>query len=132
MADVNVRNYIINQLKPLLPKKWLVKAFNALPDKITTTSVVLVFESYARTTVAPRGPRTANFTLSIVTPQTIPGAADDALDDDVIDLLNAIDTLAETGLRWTTAVRGVASGQPGFDIGLSIPIQLETTDQETP
>ena len=132
MADYNVRQLVISHLKPLLPKKWMVKEFNALPDEITTTSVVLVFQSYSRTSIAPRAARTATFVLTIVTPQSIPGAADNALDDDLIDLLNAIDAIAETGLTWTTAERGVASNRPGFDITLTIAFPLEPTEQETP
>jgi len=131
MASVNVRKYVIDTLRPLLPKKWLVKAFNALPDEITTTTVVLALQSYARNPSAPRGPRLATFVLTILTPKTIPGDADDALDDDLIDLANALDRVAgKTGLTWTTATRGVASGRPGFDIALTLPIQLDPPVQE--
>lgn len=130
MVDVNVRQDVIKKLKPLLPKKWLIKPFNDLPDEVTTTSVVLSLQRYTRTKAAPRTSRTATFILTIVTPLTIPGPADDGLDDDVMDLLNAIDAVADTNLTWSSAERGVASGRPGFDITLDYPFNLVLTEQE--
>lgn len=132
MADVNVRNYIVAALTPLLPKRWKIKGFNSLPDDIAVPHVILVFQRYTRSTIAPRAWRNAEFVLTIVTPKTDPGVADDALDDEVIDLLNAIDQLAETNLTWTTAERGEAGSRPGFDISLTIPIHLDQPVQETP
>lgn len=133
MPDLNVRNYVIGELRPLLPKKWLVHAFNALPDEVTTTSIVLTFQRYERNQSAPRGPRLATFTLTIVTPEMLPGSSDDAIDDDVIDLCNAIDAISgKTGLVWKTAERGTAKNRPGFDIEITVPVQLDPTPEETP
>ena len=132
MPNYNVRAIVTKALKPLLPKKWVVKDHNDLPDEIIAPTVVLSFQSYSRTSVSPRAARTATFILTILTPKTIPGEADDALDEIVIDLLNAIDKKADIGLLWTTAERGVASGRPGFDITLSLAFTLDPPTQENP
>jgi len=122
-APVTVRSTVMAALKPLLPKSWALFEYNTNLDEITVPTVVLSFERYERSKVAPRAIRSATFVLTIVQPMIHPGPADDALDADVIDLLNALDDIAEgvATVVWTTAVRGVAFGRPGFDITLTVP-----------
>jgi len=132
MPDIKIREHIIAGLKPLLPKKWALQPFSGVPDNIAVPTVILSLQSYSRAAIAPRAARTASFVLTVLEPKIAPGPADDALDDDLLDLLNAIDLLGENAaITWSTAERGTASGQPGFDITTTFTYTLDSPEQET-
>lgn len=123
---VNLREHVVGTLKPLLPARWNLKAANDLTDDIDRPTVVLVFQKWERSTIAPATQRVATFVLTILEPKTNPGPADDALDDDLAELLTAIETAGqELGMTWTTAERGVSHSKPGFDITIVYPFDLD-------
>lgn len=126
MAEQNVREYVIATLKPLLPRKWKIQPFSNIPDEITTTTLVLTFQNYSRPAASPRGTRMATYVLTLLTAKIVPGEADNDLDDAIMDLLNALDQIAgKTGIVWTTAERGEASGRAGFDITITNPVDYQ-------
>ena len=121
---VNVRQHVESVLRPLLPDHW--KLFRYVPtDEVRNVpQVILSFTRYERNPGAPRGPRLAVFTLTLLDFHKEPGPADDHLDDELMDLLNALDEISETtNITWTTAERGTANNLPGFDINLNMPVQ---------
>lgn len=100
MADINFREHIIGLVKPLLPKSWklMPTGLNDAPQQMT---VELFLQKIERLPDSPQGYRLATYTLNIIAP----GPSDDAIDDAVIDLVNAIDDVPN--LQWEGAERGL-------------------------
>lgn len=123
-TEVNIRDHVVSLLKPLLPKKWNLKPHAGQKDDIRTVTVLLSLKSYERNPQNPRGPRLVRWTFTVLDPMTVDGDADDALDEDIIKFLDALDakTVRQTGLTWSKAERGVALNKPGFDIEITFPI----------
>lgn len=121
MPDINVRNDLIGKIKPLLPKAWRLIPYGTNLDTLDTTCVMVTIQSIERHPAAPMSHRLYSATFTILQPLTAPGRADDALDDDVIDLLNAIDQLKN--VKWTKAERGLGNNgnNLGFDITIEVP-----------
>jgi hypothetical protein len=70
------------------------------------------------------GGRIVGMTMTIAVPYQSTGAAEKALDDDVVTILDAIDKLSN--VRWTTAEKRIwsqAGEEPCYDIALEIPYQ---------
>jgi hypothetical protein len=115
----NVRTAVIDMLKPLLPKTWKLVPFETNLDELSpkTPVVVLKLQSIERHPSAPQGVRLVTYVLTIVEPKIEPGPADDALDDDLIRLLQAIDLLP--GIQAGKATRVVSGDHPAYDIDLT-------------
>lgn len=63
-------------------------------------------------------------TITIAVPYQDTGAAEKALDDDLIAILDAIDAMQN--VRWTTAEKKVWSAtntEPCYDIAIEVPYQ---------
>lgn len=121
MPNINVRQDLIAQLKPLLPPKWKLIPYATNLDELSSTVVMISIQSIERSKEAPQSQRTYSSTLTILTPLQIgTERADDAIDDDVIDLLDAIDKLER--VKWTKAERGLGNNANnlGFDITLEV------------
>ena len=120
MANVNIRAFITDALAPLLPPGWKLIPFPTGLDTLSQPVVLLKMNSIKRATSNPQGSREAEYILTVIEPRTSPGTADDALDEKLIDLLNAIDVVPN--IRWTVATRVVAANEsnPAFDISLEV------------
>lgn len=124
MADeISVRTVIIDTIKPLLPGRW--RLLDNSPN-LDTLDRVTVTTSIQRIERAPEVAKNARWyfgTLRVEEPSHDIDAVDDLLDDEIIDLLNAIDDLARADdapiITWTTAERGVTKEEGGnfaFDV----------------
>lgn len=125
MPTIRFRQSVINRLKPLLPRKWKLLPYGTNLDKLSVPVVMLTIQSITRTPQLPQSHRTYAATLSIFQPSTAPGRMDDALDDDLIDLLNAIDELDD--VKWTKAERVLGNNDSnyGFDITIEVPYRKD-------
>lgn len=119
---MNIREHVIDQIKPVLPADWKLVA-HATVDKLDTTLVTIFIKSITRLPQAPQtSQRFYNLTLSIFSPLSDPARADNDLDDKIIELLAAIEGIEN--LRWTKAERvfgGPSAEYLGFDIDLEVP-----------
>ena len=102
---MNIRDWVIDQVKPLLPRGWRLIPYSTNLDVLSTPVVMLKLQSIARTPEAPNASRTAEFVLTIIEPKTDPQAREDALDDNLLALIYAIDKLPS--LKWTKATRAL-------------------------
>jgi hypothetical protein len=126
MAEI--RQYLVDQLKPLLPSKWRWYAYIANPDVLSTPVAILQLQTITRTPEAPLSGHTVAFTLTIVEPKTDPAKREDPLDESLIELVYAIDTIPN--VKWTRAERAMFQDTYlAFDITLEVVTSKET---ETP
>jgi len=124
----NLRTGVTDALKPLLPATWQIVPFAKNLDAITRPVVMLQLEEVQRHPDAPNGARLITYSLLIIEPKNDPGPADDSLDANVINLIDAIDKTP--GLRWTSAKRVVAFESPAFDITLMFDATKSPTTTE--
>jgi len=128
MADVNLREFVTDKLQPLLPPSWRLIPFTRKLDVIVQPVVMLNLQTVTRLQSAPQSHRLVSYTLTIIEPKADPKLSADSLDDELIDLLNAIDELEN--FSWKTATRVVFGEAPepvlqAYDIALEVPIQKE-------
>ncbi|MFJ3392024.1 hypothetical protein [Leifsonia aquatica] len=128
MADVNVRQTIIDGIKPLLPKRWKLLPNNPNLDTLSQVTVTVRIDRIERTREAPQSHRDYYGVIRVIDPSQSIDKVDDAIDDDIIDLLNAIDELPL--LSWTTAERGQVEGTQNFafDITFKMLLRKDTTN----
>lgn len=127
------RRWVTDQLKPLVPRRWDLSPYTRVPESINTPTVIVTLQKIQRLPEAPLGGQIATYLVTIVDPATDPTQADKALDDEVIDLIAALDsTRNEHGfpvLRWTSAERAsYADTYLAFDI--SVEVTLTTSPKE--
>lgn len=120
----DMRNYIVDTIKPLLPRKWRYVATTGTLDKLDAVTVQLILQSVSKVPEAPFAKHLQQITyeLNVFDPSTNPDSREQSLDDELIELLAAIE--AVENLTWTTADRILdASGQAQQYLGYSINIQ---------
>ena len=114
-----IRKAVIDSIRPLLPKGWRLYDHNRSLDDITAPVVMLHIEAITRTPQAPQGHRTVTYLLTVIEPLYEPGRADDALDEKLIELVDALDTVPK--LRWMDAKRVTFQDtRPAYDITLEV------------
>lgn len=114
---MGARAYLVAHLAPLLPKTWKLVSTDRNLDVINRITVVLKLQEISRTAAAPRGALTSSWVATIITPKTLPEAAERDLDEAIIDLLLALDGIPQ--IRWTTASRVLWNAEhQAFDITL--------------
>lgn len=124
MADIIVREYVATQLAAILPKTFKIEKYQRIPDVITKPTAILKQQRIGRAIstgqVIP-GARVAEFVLTLATQYEKIGAAESALDDTVVTLLNAIDDVKN--IRWTAAEKRVLPDEqtPCYDITIEFP-----------
>ncbi|KQQ22877.1 hypothetical protein ASF48_06995 [Rathayibacter sp. Leaf299] len=113
-----VRAQLSDLLKPLLPKGWVIIPEQRDPGVITKTTVLLKQDKISKLPASPIGSLQTSFILTIVTPHIDTTRAEDDLDDSVLELTTALDSL--NGVDWTEAQKVGAGEYLGYDISLSI------------
>jgi hypothetical protein len=114
-----IRNWVIEQLTPLLPKSWKLIPYSTNLDRLSQPVVMLQLQSLSRTPSAPNSGHTVEFTLTVIEPNTDPAQREDLLDDKLDDLVYAIETIPN--VTWTKAERAMfADSYLAFDITLEI------------
>jgi hypothetical protein len=92
-ADVPApfRRWVLEELKPILPKDWRLVPYAADVDAPSVPTVLIKLQSVAPLPGAPLGHLNATYVVTIVEPQTDAGTADRNLDDELLTLLHALD-----------------------------------------
>lgn len=125
---MSVRSDFAEFLTPLLPKDWRIVPFNTALDVTDRPVVMLIQKTVERAPEAPIGALKVGFSVLVIQPRTEPGAADDALDDDLMDVALAINKL-----KHVTFVRAERSTwndtNPAWDITAEYYASSETEDQ---
>lgn len=117
------RKVLADSLKPILPPDWAIIPSGRTIDAVPTTTVQLKQLSIIRTPAAPASNHTIEFVVTIAAPEQKTQAAEDRLDDQVVDLLHAFDDLQ---IAWTEARKvSVTDRRLGYDITLTITSQKE-------
>jgi hypothetical protein len=115
---MQVRKWVEDQLTPHLPDTWRFIRYDTNVDRISQTIVMLKLQSIARTPSAPNSGHTVEFVLTVVEPRIDPKLREDDLDEKLIEIVYAIDTVPN--IRWTNAQRVLFN-----DTNLAFDITLE-------
>lgn len=95
------RARLVASLKAVCPTGWVFINSERNIDRFSRTTVLVRQRSIVRAAEAPQGAHMVAFVVTIIDPATALDAAETALDDEVDDLLHAIDS--DKHCRWTEA-----------------------------
>lgn len=125
-ADFDLREFVLDAIRPLLPKHWKLLSTGAV-DTPTQPTVELTLTTIERGAQAPQSHRLVSYDLTVIEPNTTPKAGEQAIDNDISILLNALDDVPT--FAWTRAQRGNwPANDPiynAFVITLQILVQKE-------
>lgn len=113
-----IRAQLSELLGPLIPKSWTLISEQRDPGVIARTTVIVKQDRIEKLPEAPLGSLQVSFILTVLTPHEDTSRAEDALDDSVLELTTALDSLA--GTNWTSAQKVVAGDYLGYDIALTL------------
>jgi hypothetical protein len=119
---VAVRKYVIDAIKPLLPKSWRFIEQQQNLDTIDQVTVILILQDIAPAPAAPRGALLARYTLTLIEPKVDPARAEKALDDLILELVQAL--AGVPNLVWTTATRALFGENQAYDITLEVTTKI--------
>ncbi len=102
-ADTTVRAYLVQELN--LPDEWTVIAEQRFPETVSRTTVIVQHTRIEPLPEAPLGHLRHTLTLSVIDPHTDIAAAEDALDEALVEVIQALDTHAS--ISWTEAEKVV-------------------------
>ena len=124
MLANTVRSDLDALLAPKLPAGWKIIPHQTVPETLHTITVVLKHYKLEKLPEAPQRHLTNYFTLTVASPLTTVAKAEDDLDDAVLELVTAIDTLAS--VDWTEATKVLVNDSYiGWDISLTVITQPE-------
>lgn len=95
------REQLAAVLAPLLPTDWKLIPYQDSVDTLSDVTVMLKLASVEKHPSAPLGAYLARFTITVVDPSQDPQKAEDRLDDELLALLAALDSLNNS--LWSTA-----------------------------
>lgn len=122
-----LRKQLSDRLRPLIPKAYTLRP-NATQLEQLSGRVLLVKQLRLEPSpAAPVGSLTVEFVLTLVTPLTSPQAAEDQLDDDVTEIVTALDQLDD--VTWTSAEKVTAGPSDNY---LAYDIRLTCTTAYQP
>jgi hypothetical protein len=121
------RRWVLDRLKPQLPNRWTVAAYTRRPDELAGPTVILTLQSIKRLPEAPLGSQIVTYLVTIVDPSQEWSQADAQLDDEIVDLIAALDSVRNDQglpvLRWTSADRNTWNDTYlAFDITVDVII----------
>lgn len=116
--DLSVRDWIKAQLEPILPPTWKINKHQSMPGTISAVTVILKYTSIAKLPEAKRSWLANEVVLTVVDPHTDQDRGEDALDDEVLELVTALDSIHQ--LVWTDAKKVQVGPYLGWDITLQV------------
>lgn len=119
MADLTLREFLTAAIKPLLPATWRFIPNQKTPEKVTVPTVVMKLLRLEPLPEAPRGAIRNVLVLTLITPIEEDVKAENALDDDVVAFLTALD--GHKRIAWTDAqkVRDDQTNRLAWDFNVS-------------
>ncbi|CAO1650547.1 hypothetical protein NYA9BBAC_00911 [Salinibacterium sp. NYA9b] len=119
MSGNSVRDWLVTELTPLLPPKWKISANQVGVETISNVTVVIKHLGIQKLAEAPVHHLANDVTITIIDPHTDQIRAENALDDLVLELVTALDSLP--GLTLVRAKKVfVSETYLGWDIETSI------------
>lgn len=109
------RQQLVALLTPLLPKAWKVIPFQRDPGVLSQVTVMVHMTNISQSPAAPRGALLSEYTVTVMDPQTDPDRSQGALDDEVLELIHAIESL-HGGVVWDSAEPVLVFNSLGWDI----------------
>ena len=123
---MNIRKDLAAQLREKLPDDWTVLDVGVALENPLRPVVVIRQQDVKRNAGAPRKYRDKGFVVALVEPGLAVDLVEDALDDDVVLLLDALEDLPMPGLIWTEAERVTFQGRfAGYDVHVTITTEKE-------
>lgn len=108
-VDQQYRRWVLDVLKPNLPRRWTLAPYIRKPDDLDGITVIVHLQKIERLPEAPLGSQIATYLVTIVDPAQDWSQADANLDDEIVDLISALDLVRNQEglpvLRWTSADR---------------------------
>ena len=124
MSDNSPRQWLLNTIKPLVPTEWRVLPNQVDPKTIDRVTVLFKFVGLTRLPEAPTGWLLNELVITVLDPHSDHVLAEDALDDDVLQLVTALDSIPQ--MAWTKAAKVLAfDTYLGWDITAQILTQKE-------
>jgi hypothetical protein len=122
-----VREWLQATLTPLIPTAWAFIPNQKLPETIARVTVFLTLKEIEPLPEAPTSTLRNTITLTIVSPLQDEVKAENALDDDVLALVTALD--GHPRMTWSKATKVlVRDPYIGWDITLAVISAKTITD----
>lgn len=100
-ADLTVREQLVEHLMPLLPATWVVVPYSRNLDSPSRPTLMVHATTIRRAPAAPQGALETEYTLTVIEPQADPTRAQGALDDELLQLITALEAIPY--LMWDSA-----------------------------
>lgn len=123
-ADLNpsagaVRSWLAGEIAPLLPEDWRIVPGISSVKTLLVPAVYFEFTQLEKVSELPTGHARAVFDLIVVDPRTDLTAAEDQVDDHLVDLVLALD--GHQQINWTGARKeSIAEQFFGWRVALTV------------
>jgi hypothetical protein len=118
---LTTREQLAAQLRPLLPKAWKLIPYSRNLDVLSQTAVM--FHATAIRPTAIQGVIEVDYTVSVISPKVDTDRAQTDLDDDVLEVIHALDTL--DWLLFREATPTVVQDNLSWDITITVNTNKE-------
>lgn len=122
-SHVTARAHLRDQLEPLLPTGWRLIPYQRMPRTIDQPTVLVKHISFEPLSQAPIGSLSNGLVVTIADPHADQEAAEDALDQAVLELCSALDALPT--VLWTEAQKVTVGDYLGWDISATVRTDKE-------
>ena len=119
---MSARQQVVDAIAPVLPKNWKVVPYLTSFEAIDQTVVMIHATRVTKFQQAPQGTYTVEFEATVLDPSKDSARVWDALDDEVLEAIAAIDAI--DSLDWTGAEPVSFSNFFGWNITFSVPTQI--------
>lgn len=117
------RQHVVSHLTPLLPKSWAVVDYLTEFDRLSRPTVMVHAINIEKLPASPQGALLVTFEVTILDPHTDSSRAWGVLDDEVVELIQALDT--DPALGFTGAIPTVYSNNFGWNLTIAVPFEKE-------
>ncbi|OII04312.1 hypothetical protein [Curtobacterium sp. MCBA15_008] len=119
----SARQQVVDAIKPVLPQSWRLVPYLTSLDAISQTTVMLHATGVERFPSAPAKTYLITFEATVIDPSKDPARVWDALDDEVLEAIAALDSI--DSLDWTGAEPVAISNLFGWTITFTVPYEHE-------
>jgi hypothetical protein len=117
-TEPTAREQLVEALRPLLPPTWVVVPFSRNLDVISHPTVMVHASRIERSPAAPLSKHIVTFTVTVLDPQKDPTRGQGALDDEVNELIFALDQI--TFANFLSAEPSFVQDYLGWDVALEV------------
>jgi hypothetical protein len=124
-APKTSRQQLVAALKPHLPPKWKLVEYSRNLDVLDRPTVMVHASKIERAPQAPLSAYLTTCTVSVFDPQDDPARAQGSLDDEVLELIAALDQIGFINWTEAEATQLRQDGPLGWDITLEVLTKKE-------